>query len=238
VTGAPVSTERACDVVLLHGALGAAVQFAPLVPLLASRYRVHTLDFEGHGTRPGERPFAMQHFAENVLAWLDERGIARTNLIGYSMGGYVALLLAAAHPERIGDVATLGTKLRWDPEAADREARRLDPAAIRAKVPLFADALAERHAGAGGWEGVLARTAALLRSLGERPALSAAELGTVRQRVRVMVGDRDATMAIDEAVDAYRALPAGELAVLPATPHPLEQIAPARLAAAIVDFLG
>jgi pimeloyl-ACP methyl ester carboxylesterase len=154
------------------------------------------------------------------------------------MGGYVALLLATTAPERVAAVATLGTKFHWDPGVAAREAGRLDPTAIRAKVPRFAEALAARHEGAGGWEGVLARTAELLRDLGDRPALGPAELSRVAQPARVMVGDRDATVSVEETAGAFRTLPAGELAVLPRTPHPLEQVDVGRLAAAVADFFG
>ena len=222
------TTEPAADVVLLHGALGAADQLAPLAERLterlAGRGRVHVVELEGHGATPSARPYAMAHFVGNVLATMDARGVERAALFGYSMGGYAALLLAAAHPGRAARVVTLGTKFRWDPETAAREARRLDPAAIRAKVPRFADALAARHAGAGGWEGVVARTADLLRALGDAPPLTDETLGAVRCPARVMVGDRDATVTVEETAGAWRALGDGELAVLPRTPHPLEQV--------------
>jgi pimeloyl-ACP methyl ester carboxylesterase len=225
------------DLLLLHGALGASAQFAALAPLLADRFRVHAPDFEGHGAAPSRgRPFAMTHFAENVLAHLDAHGIERANVFGYSMGGYAALHLAATHPERVAAIATLGTKFVWDPATAAREAGRLDPAVIRTKVPRFAEALAERHAGAGGWERVLSDTAALLRDLGERPPLTPEVLATIPHRVRAMVGDRDATVSVEETAAAYRSLPAGELAVLPRTPHPLEQVDAARLASALIEF--
>ncbi len=196
------------------------------------------LEFEGHGeTAPHPDGYSIERFAEQVVERLAARGIGRAALFGYSMGGYVALHLARVHPERVAAVATLGTKFRWDPATAAREAARLDPDAIRAKVPRFADALAARHGGAGGWEAVLARTAALLRALGERPVLTDATLAEVAQPVRVMVGDRDATVTVEETAGAYRALPNGELAVLPRTPHPLEQVDTGRLVAALGEFL-
>ncbi len=239
---APARASAPPPVVLLHGALGARDQLDPLraalAPLVAAP--VHALEFAGHGSTPpgpGDADgYRMERLAEQLRAALDERGIERAVLFGYSMGGYAALLLAAAHPERAAAVVTLGTKLAWTPELAAHDAARLDPATLRVKAQRFADALAERHAGAGGWEAVLARTASLLTALGERPLLTPERLGAIACPVRVLVGDRDATLPVAECVDAVRALPRGELAVLPGTGHPLERVNAERLAREVAEM--
>lgn len=210
--------------VLLHGALGAADQLAPLAERLGAQHAVHVMELAGHGRTPANGPFTMTRFVDETIAAMDARRVERATLFGYSMGGYVALLLAAAHPDRVARVVTLGTKFRWDTATAERDVRRLDPSTIRAKVPRFADALSARHVGAGGWEGVLARTAALLESLGAAPPLDDAVLASIACPVRVMVGDRDETVTIEETAGAYRALAHGEMAVLPMTAHPLERV--------------
>ena len=218
-------TNTTDDLVLLHGALGATAQFDALATALGDRFRVHRLDFEGHGeSPPRDRPFRMQYFAENVIELLDRERIASARLFGYSMGGYVATYLASELPDRVHSVATLGTKFRWDPATAAREAARLDPTTIRAKVPRFADALEARHAKAGGWELVLARTADLLRDLGDHPLLSDETLNRIAQHVRVIVGDRDNTVTVEESGEVARMLSNGQLTVLPDTPHPIEQV--------------
>jgi pimeloyl-ACP methyl ester carboxylesterase len=133
-------------------------------------------------------------------------------------------------------VVTLATKLAWTPEVAAREASRLDAGAIRAKVPRFADALAARHAGAGGWERVLARTAAMLHALAAHPAVTPDVLARVTGPTRICVGDRDATVTLDECATAVRTLPRGELAVLPGTGHPLEHADPTRVAREVAEL--
>jgi pimeloyl-ACP methyl ester carboxylesterase len=223
--------------VLLHGALGAGSQLDTLAQALQSRFTVHRLDFEGHGaTSARGRPFRMEHFAENVIDLLDANGIAQAAMFGYSMGGYVAVHLAGAHPGRVAKVATLGTKYRWNQGIAAREAARLDPAVIRKKVPRFAEILAARHEKAGGWEAVLARTADLLQHLGDHPRLSDASLASITIPVRVIVGDRDATVSVDEGMAVVRALGAGSLTVLADTPHPIEQVDLADLVPVLLEF--
>lgn len=229
------------ELLLLHGALGASDQFAPLLPLLGDGVRPHRLDFEGHGAAPARgRPYRIEHFAENVAEYVEreaDRLGGPVRIFGYSMGGYVALHLAAERPELVDRVMTLGTKFAWTAESVASEVGMLDPARIRARVPQFADALAARHA-AAGWESVLDRTAEMMRALGDRPVLAPDRLAAVRQRVRLAVGDRDRTVSLEETAGAYRALPNAELEVLPGTPHPLEKAPWERLARSVREFCG
>lgn len=225
--------------VLLHGALGASSQLDLLAAPLQSRFTVHHLEFEGHGVTPFRgRPFRMEHFAESVIEFLDTNAIENTMLFGYSMGGYVGVHLAAERPDRIARVATLGTKYRWDPATAAREVARMDPAVILEKVPRFAGILAARHENAGGWEAVLARTADLLRDLGDHPLLSDARLRSITVPVRVIVGERDTTVSIEESLAVARALGDGSLTVLPDTPHPIEQVDLSDLVPVLMSFFS
>ena len=226
------------DLILLHGALGASTQLDALATALRPHFRVHQLDLEGHGNAAQRgRPFRMQHFAENVAELLDRLALQQSMLFGYSMGGYVALHLALEHPDRVSRVATLGTKFRWDSAYAAREVARLDPAVIRAKVPAFAATLETRHAGAGGWEGVLTATAELLVHLGEHPLLTDTTLPTISAPARIIVGERDNTVSVDESSATADLLASGSLTVLANTPHPIEQVSVDVLAAVLVEFL-
>lgn len=230
-------------IILVHGALGDASQMAPLAARLrdggvGDGATIDAVELEGHGATPArERPFRIEYFAENVLEHLERRGLDRADLFGYSMGGYVALHLAATAAARVRRVATLATKLAWTQEVAAREMAMLDPATIRAKVPRFAEALERRHS-ASGAETVLRLTADLLGSLGGRPLLGPDVFATISHPVRLAVGDRDATVGLDETAVAARALPNGELEVYPRTPHPFEKVSLERLTSSLREFFG
>ena len=221
---------------LLHGALGASDQMAPLALLLESRFQLHLPDLPGHGAAPLNGPFTTPAFAENLIQWLDLQALGPLDVFGYSMGGYVALEVARQRPDLFRSIATLGTKFAWSPEVVKRELRLLDPEMIRSKVPTFADLLARRHKTLP-WEEVLRHTGALMSGLGDAPLLTAETLATVPHRVRIMVGDRDGTVSVEESAAAAKALPQGQLEVLPLTPHPFEKAPFPRIAASLTEFV-
>jgi len=206
--------------ILLHGALGAASETALLAEALKNSREILALSLPGHGGRPlPDTPFSMDLFADDVLAEMDERGIGSADFFGYSMGGYVAAVIARRAPERVRRIATLGTKWHWDAATAAREAMKLDPATMQAKVPGFVAALAAMHAPTD-WQSLVTRTAALLTGLGAAPPLRADDFSAINGPVLVARGDGDKMVTLEETVATFQALPAGQLAILPATPHP------------------
>jgi pimeloyl-ACP methyl ester carboxylesterase len=87
--------------VVLHGLLGSSRNWQSTGADLAARYRVRALDLRNHGRSPHEAEMSYDAMVRDVIAWLDAQGIAKTTLMGHSMGGKVAMLLACRHPERV-----------------------------------------------------------------------------------------------------------------------------------------
>ncbi|MCC6459290.1 MAG: alpha/beta fold hydrolase [Saprospiraceae bacterium] len=208
---------------LLHGALGSAAQFDALRPHLPAGQKVWAPNFPGHGGLPTDTEFSIAAFADSTLAFLQAQQSGPVDIFGYSMGGYVGLYLAWKHPEWVRQLWTLGTKFDWTPETAARETSRLDPAKIAAKVPAFAQALAERHAPAD-WQDLLRRTAGLLTNLGAAPPLGPAAFAAIACPVRIGLGDADQMVSREESEHTAGLLRQGVFEVLPATPHPFEQV--------------
>ena len=222
-------------IILLHGALGTSDQLKLLAEGLVSEGAIHLINFEGHGAESlPDRPFRMEYFAENVLDFMDHHEIEQADFFGYSMGGYVAMILAKDYPERTGKIATLGTVLKWSFEIAEKECRFLNPEKIKEKVPKFAEELGSRHP--SGWERVTEKTKDLLLDLGETPRISELEWGSISHRVRIHVGDRDATAGIEQSLDVFKKLQNGELMVLPNTPHPIDRADLKLLAGSLNQF--
>jgi pimeloyl-ACP methyl ester carboxylesterase len=221
---------------LLHGALGAKTQFDPWLSELNDQFDLHTLDFEGHGSQPfADRPFAIHHFAENVEAYIAQHNLQKPHVFGYSMGGYVALWLAARKSELLNRIFTFATKLDWHPAGAAREVKMLDVNTILEKVPKFAQALETRHYG-NDWKQHLAHTAEMMLALGNSPALTQGDFPKVKNEVRMGIGDRDTMVTLEETIAAYRLLPNGQLFVMPNTPHPIEKMDAKRICAVMREY--
>jgi pimeloyl-ACP methyl ester carboxylesterase len=99
--------------VLLHGGLGALEMFGPNLPALARGRQVIALDLQGHGrTADIDRPITMEALADDVAALIKHLGLPRADVMGYSMGGWVALQLGIRHPELVGKLVVVSAPLR------------------------------------------------------------------------------------------------------------------------------
>lgn len=224
------------NLLLLHGAIGAADQLNPLATELKKDYTIHTLDFSGHGTKPfPEGPFSIPLFAKDVLQYMGGHQLEKTAIFGYSMGGYVGLYLARHHAERIDKLATLATKFQWNETIAQRETQMINPDKIEEKVPAFARTLEQRHQ-PKDWKTVLKRTADLLTNLGENPLLKPNDYPTITTPILLLLGDRDKMVSLEETQSTFKSLPNAQFGVLPGTPHPIEQVDTSLLAGQLRHF--
>jgi pimeloyl-ACP methyl ester carboxylesterase len=87
------------EILFLHDALGSGEQFANLDTVLAGKFKIYTFNFSGHGRRPShQHAFTVQNFTHEVLDWMNEQYIHSIDILGYGLGGYVALWLARFYP--------------------------------------------------------------------------------------------------------------------------------------------
>jgi 2-succinyl-6-hydroxy-2,4-cyclohexadiene-1-carboxylate synthase len=119
------------DVVLLHGFTGSTRSMRDLATALAPRFRTLCVDLVGHGRSDApDAPdaYALPRCARQVAGVLQALTPRRAHLLGYSMGGRVALALCAAHPERVKSALLVGASAGIADAAARAERRRRDEA--------------------------------------------------------------------------------------------------------------
>jgi pimeloyl-[acyl-carrier protein] methyl ester esterase len=125
------------DLVLLHGWGMHGGVWAGVVPDLARHHRVHAVDLPGYGDSAAITPYSLDSIAQRLADVLP----AQFDVCGWSLGGQVALTLAARYPARVRRLATVGCNPCF--------ATRADwPLGISSEVlQLFADSLAQDYAG-------------------------------------------------------------------------------------------
>ena len=87
-------------ILLLHGFTGSTAEWADVIPRLAPFRQVIAVDLPGHGQSLADQ-CSMENCVSEMLAMMEDRGHAQFDLLGYSLGGRVALHLALAAPERV-----------------------------------------------------------------------------------------------------------------------------------------
>ena len=110
-------------VVLLHGAFMTISSETEWIAELAKTRKVIAVEMQGHGrTADISRPMSAANFADDVAALLDYLKTPKADVIGYSMGGGVAIQCAIRHPEKVRKVVSISAALSkdgWVKEAAD-----------------------------------------------------------------------------------------------------------------------
>ncbi len=86
---------------VLHGMLGSSRNWQTTGRDLTKHYHVFALDARNHGKSPHDPVMTYEAMMDDLIAWLDVQRIAKAVLVGHSMGGKTAMLLACRHPERV-----------------------------------------------------------------------------------------------------------------------------------------
>lgn len=137
--------------VLLHGLLGSSRNWQTTGADLAGTFHVVALDLRNHGKSPHGEPMTYEAMVGDVIAWLDAHGMPRVTLLGHSMGGKVAMLLACRYPERVAGLIVVDIA----PKAYRSNAHRAEFAAMNeldlASLQSRADAELKFEARVADW---------------------------------------------------------------------------------------
>jgi pimeloyl-ACP methyl ester carboxylesterase len=196
-------TERGkgSSLLLLHGGGDSGEHsFARQLDALGKDRRIVAPDQVGQGRTP-EVPGPLSYGAmmQDTAALLERLGLESVDVVGYSDGGILALMLAARHPRLVRRLVVSGANIA----PAGLATQHL--AALRAEQKADPTSTAEKLA-------KLWFTSPL------ESELDTAALATIRQPVLVVSGDRD-IVTLEHTLEIYRALPNAQLCVLPGTGH-------------------
>ncbi len=88
-------------IVIMHGLFGAAKNWNSIAKQMARKYRILTVDLRNHGSSPWTETMSYVEMAEDMVEFLDQRGLDKATIVGHSMGGKVAMTMALKFPEKV-----------------------------------------------------------------------------------------------------------------------------------------
>lgn len=247
---------------VLHGIEASAENHIRNLRALGEIRRVIAPDLLGHGlTDKPDRPYDVDDYVRHVLALLDTLGIDRTDVMGQSLGGWIACRLALEAPERVGrlvlnTMAGLpipddeGGRAFSDLVARSQESMRtLDPAAIRRRLEwIVADpgcitdelvSLRRRLWSQPGWQRIAARVIGLLTpERYERQQLEQSELARIEAPTLLVWTPANPVHGLDAVTQAAAALPDADLIVVDGAAHWPQFEQPEAFNSAVAAFLS
>ncbi len=112
--------EGGTPLILLHGGFGLTGMFGDLPARLSEQRRVVAVDLQGHGrTADIDRPLTMHAMADDIASLIGFLELGRVDVMGYSLGGGVALRTAIQHPDLVRKLVLVSTPFRkagWYPD--------------------------------------------------------------------------------------------------------------------------
>ncbi len=129
--------------VVLHGGLVSGEIYTPVLPTLAEHHQVILVDLQGHGrTADIDRPIDVRLMADDIAALIDHLELDHPDIVGYSLGGGVALHTVVTYPEKVRRAVIASTHIRREAIYADMLAQQEQVSAAAAEfmmaTPLYA----------------------------------------------------------------------------------------------------
>ncbi len=230
--------------ILLHGGVVGITMFGPNVAALAEKRKVIAVELQGHGhTADIDRPLSFEAMADDIAALMKYLGIDRADVLGYSLGGGVALQMAIRHPEAVRKLVVVSAPFKHDgfyPEVLAAMAQ-MGPAAAEG---MKQSPLSQLYPNVN-WAALFSKLGDLLR----KDYDGSKEVAGIKARTMIVFADADAVRPAhiveffgllgggqrDAGLDGS-GRPAAQLAILPGLTHYNIGAAPA-LATVVAPFL-
>ncbi len=229
--------------VFLHGAGDESGTWASVAPSLTASYRLVIPDLAGHGrSAPAEGPIELSQVLRGVEAILSQGPQDPVIIVGNSLGAWVGMLYAHAHPDRVarlvlvnggairGDRSDLSLTPRTREEAASLMTELRDPASAPIKGFVLDDVVRQAQSGP------LARFAATAASM--EAFLLDGRLHEVNTPVDLAWGESDKLFPLAYARRMMASLPASRLRTIPGCGHVPHQECPTRFKATLAEVLA
>ncbi len=236
-------------VLFVHGLGGTSNTFHPQMQALAARYQCLAFDLPGAGRSPLQGTASIASLVAACISVLDGAGVAAARVVAHSMGGLVAMHLAANHPQRVTQLVLLGPVRGPTPASESALKARAELARTSGMLPI-ANQLADVALSAET-KTKQPVTVAMVRELilrqdaaGYAAHCEALAGGTPAATEKIAVptliltGDSDRTAPPEACENLSKEIKGARFSVLPGCGHWSSLEAAAAVTAAITDFFG
>lgn len=222
--------------IMLHGGLGGIEQFGALPMLLGQHRRVIAVEMQGHGhTSDADRPLNYAAMADDVAGLVQALGFDQADILGFSLGGTVALRTAIQHADAVRHLILISTAAA---RSDVRDDFRAGMAGLTAQVaphmlqtPMY-QFYARVAPEVSAWPTLVGKMGDLLREEYDWSQ----EASALDMPVLLLAGDDD-MVSPAHLSDTFGALPNAHIVILPQTDHFNILGRTDALMAAITDFL-
>ena len=205
-------TPAAPPLVLLHALAENGSAWDNVAPAFARHWRVFAPDLRGHGRSDWPGDYSAELMRADIVAFVDALALDRVDLIGHSLGGMVAYLLAAEHPDRISHLILED---------------------VAAPLPRTAGVPARPDGQLGyDWEMVLA----IRSEIDEPDPAWLGRLGLISAETLVLAGGPASHIAQDRVAEVARRIPRARIETIPAG-HLIHHTEPAAFTEIALRFL-
>jgi pimeloyl-ACP methyl ester carboxylesterase len=196
--------------VLLHGGVGSIEMFDEVLPLLAKGRQVIAVDLQAHGrTADIDRPMRFESMADDIAFLIRHLGFERADVMGYSLGGGVALQTAIRHPQLVRKLVIVSTPFKrdgWYPKVLAGMSQMSPEAAEPMKQTPMYQAYASLAPRPQDWPVLLTKLGQLLRQDYDWSR----DVGELKTPTLIVVGDADSVRTA-HAVELFGLLGGGKV---------------------------
>lgn len=245
INGVDLYSEAAGEglpILLLHGGFCSLESLRAQSDALVADRRVYAFERPGHGRSADiDGDYSYERSIADTLAYLDAEGLQTVDVLGFSDGAIIGLLLALQHPERVRSLIAISANLdpsafTWSPGTNGSVLGPPVHEAVRDEPKPDVERMHYERLSPDGPAHADLVLAKLVRLWTEEPRIDPSDLAAVTAPTLVMSGDRD-TIRADHSLLIAASIPGAQLCIVPGATHGLVAERPELINAVVREFL-
>ncbi len=222
---------------LLHGGFGNAPSMAPMSSVLSKHYKVYAPERRGHGHTADAGEINYELMTEDTIGFMQEMGIEKARIVGYSDGAIICLYLGMRYAEVVDRMVPVSANYHWNGLTPHMRVvyENSTPETLAMVIP---DEIAYYKDNSPDGPDHFAEVFGKMQKMFlNEPNLTSEDLAAIKVPTLVLAADRD-LMTIDHTVEMHKAIEGSQLCIIPGANHALVFDRADEVCAAVLRFLS